>query len=149
MPSFSLASLVYRNHRNEPITREMARISWPLAALVAGLCVLWAMLATFMLPMARSADFLNFYAGASLVEQGRIRLNDPVSQFIPGFDKYGKRGITIRHLLTHTSGLRPDLELEVEFHGADDAIRLATEEVPTSPPGERFVAVAAAGENGG
>ncbi len=50
----------------------MARISWPLAALVAGLCVLWAMLGSFMLPMARSADFLNFYAGASLVEQGRI-----------------------------------------------------------------------------
>ena len=74
-----------------------------------------------------------------LVEEGRIRLNDPVSQFIPAFEKYGKRGITIRHLLTHTSGLRPDLELDVEFHGADEAIRRAIEEVPTSPPGERFV----------
>ena len=74
-----------------------------------------------------------------LVEEGRIRLNDPVSQFVPGFGKYGKNGITIRHLLTHTSGLRPDLELEIEFHGADEAIRRAIEEVPTSPPGERFV----------
>jgi uncharacterized protein YbbC (DUF1343 family)/CubicO group peptidase (beta-lactamase class C family) len=74
-----------------------------------------------------------------LVEEGRIRLNDPVSQFIPAFEKYGKRGITIRHLLTHTSGLRPDLELDVEFHGADEAIRRAIEEVPTSRPGERFV----------
>jgi len=50
----------------------MARLSWPLAALVAGLCLLWAMLGWTMLPMARSADFLNFYAGASLVQQGRI-----------------------------------------------------------------------------
>ena len=74
-----------------------------------------------------------------LVEEGRIRLNDPVAQFIPEFGRYGKSGITIRHLLTHTSGLRPDLELEVEFHGADEAIRRAIEEVPTSPPGERFV----------
>ena len=74
-----------------------------------------------------------------LVEQGRIRLTDPVSQFIPGFEQFGKRGITIRHLLTHTSGLRPDLELEVEFHGADEAIRRAMAEVPTSAPGERFV----------
>jgi len=74
-----------------------------------------------------------------LVEEGRIRLNDPVSQFVPGFAKYGKNGITIRHLLTHTSGLRPDLELEVEFHGADEAIRRAIEEVPTAAPGERFV----------
>ena len=74
-----------------------------------------------------------------LVEEGRIRLNDPVTQFIPEFGRYGKSGIAIRHLLTHTSGLRPDLELEVEFHGADEAIRRAIEEVPTAPPGERFV----------
>ncbi len=66
-----------------------------------------------------------------LVEEGRIRLNDPVAQFIPEFGRYGKAGITIRHLLTHTSGLRPDLELEVEFTGADEAIRRAVEEVPT------------------
>jgi uncharacterized protein YbbC (DUF1343 family)/CubicO group peptidase (beta-lactamase class C family) len=74
-----------------------------------------------------------------LVEQGKIRLSDPVSQFVPGFGKFNKGAITIRHLLTHTSGLRPDLELEVEFHGADEAIRRAIEEVPTAPPGERFV----------
>jgi uncharacterized protein YbbC (DUF1343 family) len=75
----------------------------------------------------------------TLVEEGRIRLNDPVTQFIPEFGRYGKSGIAIRHLLTHTSGLRPDLELEVEFHGADEAIRRAIEETPTAPPGERFV----------
>src|SRR5262249_45997680 len=68
-----------------------------------------------------------------------IRLNDPVTAFIPEFGKYGKAGITIRHLLTHTSGLRPDLELEVEFSGADEAIRRAVEEVPMSPPGARFI----------
>ncbi|MBI3400718.1 MAG: DUF1343 domain-containing protein [Acidobacteria bacterium] len=75
----------------------------------------------------------------TLIEAGRLRLNDPVAQFVPEFGRYGKNGITIRHLLTHTSGLRPDLELEVEFHGADEAIRRAIEEVPTAPPGERFV----------
>jgi uncharacterized protein YbbC (DUF1343 family)/CubicO group peptidase (beta-lactamase class C family) len=74
-----------------------------------------------------------------LVEQGRIGLNDAVAQYIPGFGRYRKNTITIRHLLTHTSGLRPDLELEVEFHGADEAIRRAIEEVPTAAPGERFV----------
>ena len=74
-----------------------------------------------------------------LVEQGRIRLDDPVARFIPGFERYGKGGITIRHLLTHTSGLRPDLELTVEFTGADEAIRRAVEEVPIAPPGTRFL----------
>ena len=74
-----------------------------------------------------------------LLEEGHIRLTDPVAQFIPEFARYGKGGITVRHLLTHTSGLRPDLELEVEFHGSDEAIRRVSEEVPTAAPGERFV----------
>ncbi|HEX7136472.1 MAG TPA: serine hydrolase domain-containing protein, partial [Vicinamibacterales bacterium] len=74
-----------------------------------------------------------------LVEQGRIRLGDTVTRFIPDFGRYGKDGITIRQLLTHTSGLRPDLELEVEFNGADEAIRRAIDEVPVAAPDERFV----------
>jgi CubicO group peptidase (beta-lactamase class C family) len=44
-----------------------------------------------------------------LVEQGKLRLTDRVASLLPGFEKYGKRDITIRQLLTHTSGLRPDL----------------------------------------
>jgi uncharacterized protein YbbC (DUF1343 family)/CubicO group peptidase (beta-lactamase class C family) len=74
-----------------------------------------------------------------LMEEGRIRLSDPVASYIPEFGKYGKAGITIRELLTHTSGLRPDLELEVEFAGAEEAIRRAVEEVPMSPPDDRFI----------
>ena len=70
-----------------------------------------------------------------LIEEGRVRLNDPVSQFIPEFGRFGKSAITIRHLLTHTSGLRPDLELEVEFHGSDEAIRRASDEVPSVAAG--------------
>jgi uncharacterized protein YbbC (DUF1343 family) len=74
-----------------------------------------------------------------LVEQGRIRLSDRVAHFIPDFARYGKDSITIRQLLTHTSGLRPDLELETEFDGADEAIRRAVDEVPVAAPDERFV----------
>jgi uncharacterized protein YbbC (DUF1343 family) len=74
-----------------------------------------------------------------LVEQGRVRLNDRVTQFIPEFAKNDKNAITIRHLLTHTSGLAPDLPLEVEFHGADEAIRRASDLAATAPPGERFI----------
>jgi uncharacterized protein YbbC (DUF1343 family)/CubicO group peptidase (beta-lactamase class C family) len=74
-----------------------------------------------------------------LMEEGRIRLSDRVAQFIPEFGRYGKRAITIRHLLTHVSGLRPDLELDVEFSGVEEAIRRASEEVPVAAPGERFI----------
>jgi uncharacterized protein YbbC (DUF1343 family)/CubicO group peptidase (beta-lactamase class C family) len=76
----------------------------------------------------------------ALVEDGKIRLNDRVSAYITGFERYGKDRITIRHLLTHVSGLRPDLDLGVSFEGgAQEAIRQAIEEVPVAPPNERFI----------
>ena len=74
-----------------------------------------------------------------LVEEGKVRLNDRVATFIPGFERYGKADITIRHLLTHVSGLRPDVDLADEWTGSETAIQLAIEEVPTAPAGTRFV----------
>lgn len=47
-------------------------------------------------------------AALLLVERGRISLNDRVVSFIPEFREGPKKTITIRHLLTHTSGL-PDM----------------------------------------
>lgn len=74
-----------------------------------------------------------------LVQEGKIRLNDRVAAFIPDFGRYGKGDITVRHLLTHVSGLRPDVDLGDPWVGYEKAIALAAEEVPTSAPGERFV----------
>jgi N-acetylmuramic acid 6-phosphate etherase len=42
-----------------------------------------------------------------LCEQGYFRLDDSLARFMPKFGQGGKDGITIRHLMTHTSGL-PD-----------------------------------------
>jgi uncharacterized protein YbbC (DUF1343 family)/CubicO group peptidase (beta-lactamase class C family) len=75
----------------------------------------------------------------SLVEDGKIRLTDPVASFIPEFGKYGKDRVTVRHLMTHMSGLRPDLDLGDSWTGYDTAIKLASDEVLTSTPGTRFV----------
>ena len=47
-----------------------------------------------------------------LMELGKIRLNDPVAKYIPDFAQNGKDDISIRQLLTHYSGLAPDLDLE-------------------------------------
>jgi uncharacterized protein YbbC (DUF1343 family)/CubicO group peptidase (beta-lactamase class C family) len=74
-----------------------------------------------------------------LVEEGKVRLSDPVAAFIPEFAKYGKDRVTVRDLLTHMSGLRPDVDLGFDWRGYDEAIRLATEEALTAPPGRRFV----------
>ncbi len=75
----------------------------------------------------------------ALVEDGKIRLTDSVASFIPEFAKYGKDRVTIRHLMTHTSGLRPDLDLGDPWMGHDAAIKLACEEVLTQAPGAKFV----------
>src|SRR4051794_11168348 len=39
-------------------------------------------------------------------ELGRVRLDDPVVRFLPDFAAHGKHRITVRHLLTHTAGIR-------------------------------------------
>src|SRR5687767_172465 len=74
-----------------------------------------------------------------LIEEGKVRLTDRVSVYVPGFERYGKGDITIRHLMTHVSGLRPDVDLAETWSGSETAMGLAIEEVPTSAPGERFV----------
>ena len=74
-----------------------------------------------------------------LIDEGKIGLNDRVAGFIPGFERHGKDNITIYQLLTHMSGLRPDVDLVQPWSGYDTAIGLAIEEVPTSIPGTRFV----------
>lgn len=74
-----------------------------------------------------------------LVEEARLRLNDRVATYIPEFARYGKDAITIRHLLNHMSGLRPDVDWSFDWVGSDRAIELAIEEVPVAKPNERFI----------
>src|SRR5579864_27452 len=54
-----------------------------------------------------------------LLEQGKIRLNDPLSRYMPEFTSHGKDQITIRMLMTHTSGLAPDPPLSAALGGED------------------------------
>jgi uncharacterized protein YbbC (DUF1343 family)/CubicO group peptidase (beta-lactamase class C family) len=73
-----------------------------------------------------------------LFEQGRFRLNDKITDYIPEFQG-GKSDITIRNLFTHFSGLRPDVPLEPAWTGYQTGIRLAASDPPAGPPGLRFV----------
>ena len=74
-----------------------------------------------------------------LVQEGKIRLNDPVAAYLPEFAKNGKENITIRELLTHFSGLAPDLDAKTAWQGRARAFQLAMDSKPILPPGARFV----------
>src|SRR6266567_7038713 len=73
-----------------------------------------------------------------LVERGKLKLDQPVSAYIPEFTGGGKEKVTVRHLMTHTSGLRPDIETKSDWHGQEAAIRKACEEKLQDLPGAVF-----------
>jgi len=74
-----------------------------------------------------------------LVERGKLGLEDRLSKYLPEFTGGGKEDVTIRQLITHVSGLRPDISLKPDWTGADEAIRLSCAEKLPNQPGEKIV----------
>ena len=74
-----------------------------------------------------------------LVQYGQVRLDEPVEHYIPDFGMNGKDAVTVRQLLTHYSGLRPDIDLNPYWVGRDAAFRLAHEEKLQAPQGSIFI----------
>ena len=74
-----------------------------------------------------------------LVELGKVRLNDPVTKYLPDFAQNGKDDVTVRQLLTHYSGLEPDLDLKTPWEGKETAYHTAMAETLQNPPGAAFV----------
>ena len=74
-----------------------------------------------------------------LVEQGKLALDAPVARYWPAFGENGKEAITVRELLTHYSGLPPDLNLGTRWKGYDVALRLIAAEKPVAAPGSRYL----------
>jgi CubicO group peptidase (beta-lactamase class C family) len=72
-----------------------------------------------------------------LYEEGRFRLDDPVTAYLPEFQG-GASPITIRELVTHFSGLRPDLDLEPPWTGYETGIHKALTDKPATPPETKF-----------
>ena len=73
-----------------------------------------------------------------LVDRGMLALNASVSKYIPDFAGEGRGNVTLHHLLTHTSGLRPGLSLRENWHGSAAAINLACNESLQQLPGKKF-----------
>lgn len=74
-----------------------------------------------------------------LVEKGLIRLDDKVKRYLPKFVGGGKDAISVRQLLTHYSGLRPDFDLSKTWEGYEAAMEELWMEVTQNEPGKEFV----------
>ena len=73
-----------------------------------------------------------------LVEDGKLRINDPIRNYLPEFASHGKDQITLRMLLTHTSGLAPDPPIAAAQAGADALWKEICAESLDAPPGMHF-----------
>jgi uncharacterized protein YbbC (DUF1343 family)/CubicO group peptidase (beta-lactamase class C family) len=73
-----------------------------------------------------------------LVEQGKIDVEAKLADYFPDFTGEGKEVITIRQLLTHTSGLRAGIGSQGQWSGKDGAYQTIRREKPTETPGTGY-----------
>ncbi|MEU5364156.1 serine hydrolase [Streptomyces sp. NPDC005925] len=72
------------------------------------------------------------------MERGRLALEEPVATYVPEFGRAGKQDVTIRQLLTHTSGFRAWIPL----YGApthEERIERVYDETLLNPPGTAYL----------
>jgi uncharacterized protein YbbC (DUF1343 family)/CubicO group peptidase (beta-lactamase class C family) len=74
-----------------------------------------------------------------LLEDGRLRLADPVADLLPAFAARGKEKITVHDLLTHQSGLIADNPLADYQDGRERSLARICDLEPLAAPGERFI----------
>lgn len=72
---------------------------------------------------------------ARLIERGKVSLDAPVKTYL---SEYADERVTVRHLLTHTSAIRPGLDLREDWSGYDEGIRRALAQLPLNRPGTIF-----------
>ncbi len=91
--------------------------------------------------MASISKIFTTVAAMRLVDQGRLDIAAPVVQYIPEFGANGKEDITIRHLLTHTSGLKPDPvpSLWAGYDTYDERIAALYNETPVAEPDTEYI----------
>lgn len=77
-----------------------------------------------------------------LVERGRVNLDDPIQKYVPAFPVKGESVITLRHLLSHTSGIRHykpnEMENKEPFDSIADAIGIFKDDPLLFTPGTQY-----------
>ncbi|MFO7193462.1 serine hydrolase domain-containing protein [Thermocrispum sp.] len=73
-----------------------------------------------------------------LVEAGKVELDAPVARYVPEFAENGKEAVTVRQLLTHTSGLPAWLPLWSQYPDVPSRLRAALTAEPVAEPGTAY-----------
>ncbi|MFJ6082225.1 serine hydrolase domain-containing protein [Streptomyces sp. NPDC092369] len=73
-------------------------------------------------------------AAVQQIERGTLGVDARVGDYLPDFRAAARHGITIRELLTHTSGLRPELPL-YDCENDEERLALLQAEPPVGVPG--------------
>lgn len=128
----SLPGAVYRLERGAAYAeRAYGRLDFgPAAAPVTGDTVFDVASLTKVLVTAPAILLLH--------EAGQIDLDAPLLRYLPECAGGGKDAITVRQLLTHTSGLRAGLPASPAWQGREAALLLASLERVTHLPGSEF-----------
>jgi CubicO group peptidase (beta-lactamase class C family) len=74
-----------------------------------------------------------------LVNRGELDLDAPVGQYLSQFNRPSQRGITVRMLLDHTSGLKPYAPFFRHAAGRQSVVDMVLREEPDRTPGVRAV----------
>lgn len=77
-------------------------------------------------------------AAMKLYEQGKFDLDDPVARYIPEFAAEGKEEVTIRQLMTHTSGLAPWIPLYEMGRSREERLQIVFRQPLEAEPGTRY-----------
>ncbi len=99
------AALIVGRHDTILFAKAYGRFTWsPRSEAVSLDSTLWDLASLTKVIATTPALML-------LVERGKVALDTPVVRYVPEFNSPGTEHITVRHLLTHTSGLRGTLPL--------------------------------------
>jgi CubicO group peptidase (beta-lactamase class C family) len=84
------------------------------------------------------SEFFTTVLALMMVDEGKFSLDDKVVQYLPEFAKYGKNYITIRHCLTHMSGLQVPSKTALFERGKFESLeaeanKYASLEIQTNP----------------
>lgn len=94
-----------------------------------------------MFDLASISKLFTTTAAMKLYEQGKFSLDDPVAKYIPEFAQNGKENVTIRQLMTHTSGLAAWIPLYTMGTNRDDRLQIVFAQPLEHPREQRMYTV--------